>query len=132
MAISKWLASTLSKAALQGVAPVLPPNPYVALYTGDPTINNTGPEVSGGGYVRQSVTFEEVAPVEGYPYYINAEDVTFPIATTSWDVITHVGIMTAADDGELMWYYQLDTPRQTLPGDNPRLAKGVLRIAFTE
>jgi hypothetical protein len=52
---------------------------YLALFTGDPLTDGTGPEASGGGYARQVVTFG--APATPGIYLTDA-DVVFPSFTS--------------------------------------------------
>lgn len=130
MAISPWLATQLLRASLTGQQITIPTTLHVALYNGNPFAG--GNEVTGGGYARQAVAFDEVPQPSGYPAFKNSALVSFPVATTTWDTITHVCVMTAVTDGNALWAIQIDPPRQTIPGDNPKIDVGDISIEFAE
>jgi len=93
-ALSDYLENKLLDHAL-GTAAYTMPTVYVALYTSDPTDADTGTEVSGGGYARQTVTFNAASGGSAS----NAGDITFPQATADWGTITHIGLRDAATGG---------------------------------
>jgi len=69
-------------------------------------------EISGNGYVRQSITFG--APTAGLGS--NSAAVTFPANTGSnWGVIRYMAIMDAATVGNVLMYTQLDAERSSTP-----------------
>lgn len=79
---------------LRGTNATAPTTLRLALYTG--TVGS-GPEVSGGAYERQIVTF--AAPVtDGVDRVIrNSAEVSFPEATASWGTVTHAKLIDTAD-----------------------------------
>ena len=64
MDFSNDLANKLINATVRKLAYTTPTQPYVALYTTDPTKDNTGTEVSAPTYYRLPVTMK--APVDGF------------------------------------------------------------------
>lgn len=86
-----------------------PPTVYVALYTSDPTENDTGTEVSavGTGYVRQPVTFTAPAAKT----IKNTADVVFPQALAAQGIVTHFAIRDGLTGGTLMAFGPLVNPK---------------------
>jgi len=131
MNMSNYLAAALLNRIFRGQAMTFPTNVYVALYTSDPTKNDTGQEVTGGGYARQQVIFS--APVEenGKQVIRNIADVVFPIATDDWGTVTHVGIRDAATGGNLLYFGPLNVPRTILSGDRMRFLTGAIELTLS-
>jgi len=104
---------------------------YLALYTSNPTGADTGTEVSGGGYARQPIEFSAPADEGGKQTIKNAAEIRFPVATSDWGTVTHIGIRTAATGGDLIAYAALTNPRTILAGDRfvIDLNNGVVRLA---
>jgi len=104
---------------------------YLALYTSNPTGNDTGTEVSGGGYARQPITFTEPALEGGKQTIKNSAKVEFPVAEGDWGTITHVGIRDAATGGNLIAFAELDAPRTIQTGDRfvIDLDNGVVKLS---
>jgi len=99
---------------------------YVALFTSDPGDDNTGTEVSGGSYARQSVTF--AAPSGGATS--NSGDITFPEATADWGTVSHVGIYDASTDGNLLFHGALTQAKAVYSGDQFIIKTGDLDASF--
>lgn len=124
--ISKYLKNALLNATLRGIAYAAPPTVYVALYTSDPTEDDTGVEVTGGSYARQPITF--TAPTVGAT---NASaNAQFPQATANWGNITHVGIRDAASGGNLLYFSTASTARNILSGDDYAILANQVPISF--
>lgn len=117
MNISLYLEQALLNAVFRGVAFTSPASLYIALYTADPTAVDTGTEVSGGGYARQSVAFTAPVEVGGASQIENTADIQFPIASADWGNITHIGIRDALTDGNLLYHGALTNPRTILTSD---------------
>ncbi|OME59488.1 phage tail fiber protein [Paenibacillus odorifer] len=117
MSVSNYLATSLLNQVFRNSAYTRPTTLYVALYTSNPTGADTGQEVSGGGYVRQVVTFGPPTPVNGKQTIKNLADLVWPVATADWGLLTHVGIRDAATGGNLLYFGPLDDPRTILRGD---------------
>jgi len=95
---------------------------YLALYTNDPTVDDTGTEVVGGSYARQALSFAAVA--DGVMTSNTAE--TFPSmpATT----VTHWGIRDASSGGNLLYFGAFDLPIELNATDNLPIASGDIVI----
>jgi len=104
---------------------------YLALYTSNPTANDTGTEVDGDGYARQEITFSAPALEGGKQTIKNDAKVEFPVAEGDWGTITHVGIRDAATGGALIAFAALNSPRTIQTGDRfvIDLNNGVVRLS---
>ncbi len=123
---SNYLENAVINAVLRNTAYTSPTTVYVALYTSDPTDADTGTEVSTGGYARQSVTFD--APSNGVTQ--NSADVTFPTATASQGVVTHIGLHDASTGGNLLFHTILDNSKTIDTGDIFRITTGNLSVTL--
>jgi hypothetical protein len=124
--MSNYLENALINVTLRNTAYTTPTTVYLALYTTDPTDADTGTEVSGGSYARQSITFG--APSNGVS--TNSAAVEFPQATGSWGTITHVGIRDALTTGNLLYHTPLDVSKTIASGDIFRVAIGSLSVTL--
>lgn len=124
--MSNYLENSLINHVLRATALPSPTTVYVALYTSDPTDADTGTEVTGGAYTRQAVTFG--APSNGVA--TNSAQVTFPVATANWGLVTHIGIRDAATVGNLIVYGPLSTSKQIDNGDQFIIKTSNLSITF--
>ena len=99
---------------------------YVALYTTDPGDGDSGTEVSGGSYARESVSFGAASNGTSS----NSAAVEFPTATSSWGTIVSVGIRDASTGGNLLFYGSL-TQSVTIGADEAlRFPAGNLSISM--
>lgn len=111
--MSNFLENALINATLRNTSYTSPTTVYLALYTDDPTDADTGTEISGGSYARQSITFG--APSNGTS--TNSAAIEFPAATANWGVVTHVGIRDALTSGNLLYHTALDASKTINNGD---------------
>jgi len=111
--ISNYLENALINGTLRATSYTAPTTTFLALYTNDPTDADTGTEVSGGSYVRQSITFS--APSNGATS--NSSAIEFPQCTLTWGTITHIGIRDAVTSGNLLYHSPLDTSKTISTGD---------------
>lgn len=124
--MSNFLENALINATLRNTAYTSPSVVYLALYTTDPTDADTGTEVSGGSYARQSITFG--APSNGVS--TNSAAIEFPQAGASWGTITHIGIRDASTTGNLLYHTPLDASKAIATGDIFRIAIGSLSVTL--
>lgn len=124
--MSNYLENALINVTLRATAYTAPSTIYVALYTTDPTDADTGTEVSGGSYARQSVAFG--APSNGVTS--NTANVTFPTATASWGTITHIGLRDASTGGNLLYFTPLDASKTIATGDVFLIQTGNLTVTL--
>jgi len=125
-AMSNYLENALVNATLRNTSFTSPTTVYVGLYTSNPGEGNTGTEVSGGSYARQSATFG--APSDGAS--TNSATLTFPTATGSWGTITHIGILDALTTGNLLYYAALDVSKTIGSGDIFTISSGNLSVTL--
>ena len=111
--MSNYLENALINATLRNTSYTSPTTVYLALYLDDPTDADTGTEVSGGSYARQSITFG--SPSNGTS--TNSAAIEFPAATANWGAITHVGIRDALTSGNLLYHTALDASKTINNGD---------------
>ena len=124
---SNYLENALINATLRNTSYTSPATVYVALYTTDPTDADTGTEVSGNGYARQSVTFS--APSNGVTS--NSAAVEFPQATGSWGTVAYIGLRDASSGGNLLYHTALDASKTIATGDVFRIAATSLSVTLT-
>lgn len=111
--MSNYLENALINATLRNTSFTSPAVVYVGLYLTDPTDANTGTEVSGGSYARQSVTF--AAPSDGLS--ASNADVTFPTATANWGAVGWIGLSDAVSGGNLLYHTPLNSVKTIESGD---------------
>ena len=98
---------------------------YLGLHTSNPDEDNSGTEVTGGGYVRQSAAFN----VSGNTATTSA-DIEYPTATADYGTVTHVGIYDASTSGNLLAYAALTASKTISSGDVFRIPAGDLDITL--
>lgn len=145
MNISKFLATKQLSVSARGEKFTFPDKLYVALYTSDPTWNDTGQEVSGGGYGRKAVTFaapvqaaiREFHPITGalsdiQKMVIRSDtDIAFNVATANWGAITHFGLRDAITGGNLYYFGAMETPRSILNNDIFKLLTNQVEVRLS-
>lgn len=125
--MSNYLENALINATLRNTSYTSPATVYVALYTTDPTDADTGTEISGNGYARQSVTFG--APSNGAS--VNSAAVEFPQATGSWGTVAYIGLRDASSGGNLLYHSPLDASKTISTGDVFRISAGNLSVTLS-
>ncbi len=124
--MSNYLEDALINVTLRATAYTAPTTVYLALYTSDPTDADTGTEVSGTSYARQSITFG--APSNGAT--TNPAAIDFPQAGSSWGTIAYIGIRDASTAGNLLYHTALDASKTIATGDVFRIASGSLSVTL--
>lgn len=122
-----YLENALIDHVLRNTSMVSPVAVYIGLFTVAPTAAGGGTEVSGGGYIRQGMTFG--SPANGVTS--NADDVNFPTASALWGNITDFGIFDAESAGNLLYFGSLLNPRIVLSGDTVKIPAGQVTITET-
>jgi hypothetical protein len=87
---------------------------YLSLHTTDPGDAASATEVSGGGYVRKTITFNTASGTSGSTTNSNAP--TWTASGGSWTV-TYIGIWDASSAGNLLAYGPLTQSRTVADGD---------------
>lgn len=124
--MSNYLENALINGTLRGTTYTAPSTVYLALYTSDPTDADTGTEVSGGSYTRQSITMG--APSNGVS--LNSAAIEFPQASASWGTVAYIGIRDASTAGNLLYHSPLDTSKAIDTGDIFKIATGSLSVTL--
>lgn len=124
--LSNYLENKLLDHVLRNTTYNSPTTVYMGLYTSDPADDNSGTEVSGGSYARQivSVTTATAGIVT------SSADVTFPQATASWGVISHIGLLDALSGGNLLMHTELTTSKTIDEGDIFKVPLGSLTASL--
>ncbi len=119
---SAYLRDKIIKHVLGEASFTMPTNVYLALYTSNPTINDTGTEVTGGSYARQQLSF---AAASGGSKVSNTSETfsSMPACT-----VTHWGIRDASSSGNLLYFGAFDLPIQLNATDNLPIASGDIVI----
>ena len=125
--ISNYLENALINVTLRNTAYTTPTTVYLALYTSDPTDADTGTEVSGGDYARQSITMG--APSNGVS--VSSADISFPQCTVSWGTVAFVGIRDASTAGNLLYHSPLTVSKAIDVGDIFKVAAGSLSVTLS-
>jgi len=124
--MSNYLENALINVTLRNTAYTAPTTVYLALYTSDPTDADTGTEVSGGSYARQSITMG--APSNGVS--TNSAAIEFPQAGASWGTVAYVGIRDALTAGNLLYHSPLTTSKAIDTGDIFKVSAGSLSVTL--
>jgi hypothetical protein len=119
MSFSNYLENKVLLHVFGATAYTAPATLYVGLYTSDPGEANTGTEVSGGSYARQTIAFTVTTNQAS-----NTAAVEFPTATASWGTVTYAAIFDASTSGNMLAYGALTTSKTIASGDVLRIPAG--------
>lgn len=123
---SNYSETNIINATLRGTAFPLPSAVYLALFTSDPTDAKSGNEVTTAAwpaYARQDAAAGAAistgwgAPVNGVTS--NAKKLEFqPNNGAGSVVVTHIGLLDAATNGNLLYHSALAQPKTIDPTDS--------------
>jgi len=125
MSFSNYLETKILDHVFGGTAYTAPSTLYVALFTSDPGDGNSGTEVSGGGYTRQTVTFTTTGATTS-----NDSAVEYATATANYGTVSHIGIYDASSAGNLLAHASLTSSKTIETGDVFRIPAGDLDITL--
>ena len=125
MSFSNYLETKVLDHVFGGTAYTAPATLYLALHTSNPDEDDSGTEVSGGGYARQTVAFTTSGNTTS-----NTAAVEFPTATANYGTVTHCGIYDASTAGNLIAYAALTSSKTIETGDVFRVPAGDLDITL--
>ena len=125
MSFSNYLENKLLLHTFGATAYTAPTTLYLAIHTTNPAEDNSGTEVSGSAYARQTVAFTVTTSTAS-----NTAAVEFPTATGSWGTLTHVGVYDALTGGNLLAYAALTTSKIISTNDVFRVPAGDLDITL--
>lgn len=123
-ALSDYAENELLDHLLGTGAYTMPTTVYVGLSTGSFNDDNSGTELTGNNYSRQSVSFGAAASGTAS----NDAAVEFSAATGSWGVVSHFGLFDAASSGNLLIHGALTASKTIESGDILKLAVGDMDI----
>ena len=106
-AMSDYLENEILDHILGTGAYTMPTTVYVGLSTGSFADDNSGTELSGSGYARQSASFNAAASGTAD----NSAAIEFPAATASWGTVSHFGIFDALTAGNLLIHGSFTTAK---------------------
>lgn len=124
-AMSDYLENEILDHILGTGAYTMPTTVYVGLSTGSFGDDNSGTELSGSGYARQSATFNAAASGTAD----NSAAIEFPAATASWGTVSHFGIFDASSAGNLLIHGSFSTAKTIATGDILKISAGDLDIS---
>jgi len=123
-AMSDYLENEILDHILGTGAYTMPTSVYVGLSTGSFNDDNSGTELSGSGYARQSIAFNAASSGTAD----NSGAVDFPAATGSWGTVSHFGLFDASTSGNLLIHGALTASKTVATGDILRIAAGDMDI----
>lgn len=127
MPVSTYLANKLLDHVLRNVSYTPPATVYLALYTSNPTADDTGTEVSGGNYARVAVTFAAAAARATS----NSAIIDTVRSTASWGTPSYFGLRDASTAGNLLFYGTITAPVAVAAGKVLETAVGDLDVSMT-
>ena len=127
MDFSNYLANKLISATVRGVSYSTPAKAYLALFKTNPTKDSTGIEVTGASYTRPEVTF--AVPADGVSQ--NPSQITYAVATTNWGDVSYVGIMDSQEEGNLLYFTELENHKNILTGDQLKFKPTEITLTLT-
>jgi hypothetical protein len=126
--ISNYLITKLLDVLTNQASYTSPTTVYLALYTSNPGVGNTGTEVSGGSYARQSITWSSVGSGQSAS---NTNTITFPTATGNWGTISYWALFDASTGGNLLMFTPTSISVAITTGQSyPNITSGQVVLAF--
>ena len=125
MSFSNYLETKVLGHVFGGTAYTAAGTLYLALFTTNPAEDGSGTEVTGGGYVRQTVAFTVTGNTAS-----NTAAVEYPTASANYGTVTHVGVYDASTAGNLLAYAALTSSKSIETGDVFRVPTGDLDITL--
>ena len=123
-AMSDYLENKVLDHVLSTSAYTMPAAIYIGLSTGSFNDDNSGVELTGNGYARQSISFD--AAVSGTAE--NTAAAEFSPATASWGTVTHFGLFDASTGGNLLIHGAFTVGKLIDTGDILKVSAGDLDI----
>jgi hypothetical protein len=123
-AMSDYLENEILDHILGTGAYTMPSTVYVGLSTGSFNDDNSGTELTGSNYARESISFGAAASGTAS----NDAAVEFNAATGSWGTVSHFGIFDALTSGNLLIHGALTASKVIETGDILKIAIGDMDI----
>ena len=123
-AMSDYLENEILDHILGTGAYTMPTTVYVGLSTGSFNDDNSGTELTGSNYARESISFGAAASGTAS----NDAAVEFNAATGSWGTVSHFGVFDALTSGNLLIHGALTASKVIDTGDILKIAIGDMDI----
>ena len=123
-AMSDYLENKVLDHVLGTTSYTMPTTVYIGLSTGSFADDNSGTELTGGSYARQSIAFDAAASGTTD----NTSAVDFPVATANWGTVSHYGLFDASSGGNLLVHGAFASSKTVETGDVLRIGAGELDI----
>ena len=123
-AMSDYLENEILDHILRNAAYTPASTVYIGLSTGSFADGNSGTELSGSAYARQSIAFDAASGGTTD----NTSAIDFPTATGSWGTVSHWPLFDAASSGNLLLHGAFSASKAVASGDILRIAAGELDI----
>lgn len=123
-AMSDYLENEILDHILGTGAYTMPSTVYVGLSTGSFNDDNSGTELTGNGYARESIAFSAASSGTAS----NSGAVEFSAATGSWGTVSHFGLFDASTSGNLLIHGALTASKVIETGDILKIAVGDMDI----
>ena len=123
-ALSDYAENELLDHLLGTGAYTMPTTVYVGLSTGSFNDDNSGTELTGNNYSRQSISFGAASSGTAS----NDAAVEFSAATGSWGSVSHFGLFDASSGGNLLIHGALTASKTIETGDILKIAIGDMDI----
>jgi len=115
---------------LFGKGSYTPPTIYVGLSTANPADDASGlTEPSGNSYARVATAGADWNAASGGTID-NANEISFPEASGSWETLTHFALFDAASGGNMLAHGSLSVSKSISSGDTVKFAAGDLDISL--
>jgi hypothetical protein len=98
---------------------------YLSLHYTSPGENDSGTEVSTGGYAREEVSFNSAS---GGSATGPTTDKEFTASGAAWNGVAHFGIYDASSAGNLLYYGALSASKDIADGDSIRFVADSITI----
>ena len=129
--MSNVLEVQLLNATLNGVAYTAVNNPYISLWTSDPTDAESGTEVSASGtaYARVASSFATASGTSGV--VLSNADATWLAATGGgFGTVGWIGLWDAGSNGNMLYHTALDAAKTIDSGDVFKITAGNLTVTL--
>jgi len=123
-AMSDYLENKVLDHVLGTTSYTMPTTVYIGLSTATFADDNSGTELTGGSYARQSIAFDAAASGTTD----NTSAVDFPVATANWGTVSHYGLFDASSGGNLLVHGAFASSKTVETGDVLRIGAGELDI----
>lgn len=127
--MSAYLKEAVINASLRGIDFTAPTDVYLSLHIEEVDEFGVGAEVEDDDYARQILTFSDPGETG---ITLSDIEVTYLPAVADYGTIIWWGLWDAATAGNLLYFGELDVPREISTGDDVYVPIGAIGITFPE